>query len=384
MSGKNYIALCHDAIPYSWKYVPDEKYENWLRITRKGLNITDFTASGFPFMLQIEPTNMCNLSCPLCPKGRDELERSNRNMSLKEFKSIIDDMEPYLLFLVLWDWGDPFINPDFPDMIRYASERDIKSVTSTNAHFLYNDAYIENILTSGLSTLIVAIDSLHEEGYRVYRKKGNIHRVITGLKNLLKLKKQLGSKTLINMRMVIMKHNEKELQGMRRLAQELDIDRFSVKTVYPGHISDTTDKEIVPKNPKYRRYKYKKGTYERIRINTHCKRIWQMSNIFSNGDVVPCCYDYNSKLKVGNILEEPFSRIWNSPAYQKLRKRIYYHKDSIDKCRKCTINYKLFRTGWFVEPREFDINSKIFFKNKIRNLLNMTITQRFINSIKGS
>ncbi len=356
--------LFHDAIGYKWENVPDEKYANWREMTwPDGFNTADFTVRGFPYMLQIEPTNICNLSCPLCPAGKkNELDRKRQHMSMKEFKSIIDDMQEYLLFIVLWDWGEPFMNPELPDMIQYASERGIKILTSTNAHFLQDRTYVERILKSGLAALIIAIDSLDDENYVVYRKGGNLARAISGLENLVKLKKQLNSKTLLNFRMVIMKSNEHELPQMRKLAQRLKIDKFTVKTLNPSCGLTSMDNEIIPENPEYRRYVYKSGTYERIRIDVPCTRIWHMSNIFSNGDVVPCCYDYNSEMKVGNVFEKPFTEIWNGPTYRDLRRKIYYEKDSIPKCRECTINFKLSRNGWFVEARDFNIgiNREIF------------------------
>ena len=108
--------------------------------------------------------------------------------------------------------------------------------------------------------------------------------------------------------MVVMKQNEHEVNKIKSLGKYLGVDRFTVKTLNPSCGLTHLDEELLPKNPKYRRYKYRAG--ERIRINPHCRRVWEMSNIFSNGDVVPCCYDYAGELKVGNINEEPFSKIW--------------------------------------------------------------------------
>jgi radical SAM protein with 4Fe4S-binding SPASM domain len=360
MKTENIIRLMHDAIWYRWENVPDTKYANWLKASDEQINSNDYTAHGFPYMLQIEPTNTCNLSCPLCPVSGNRLGRKSQHLSMADFKSIIDDMESYLLFLILWDWGEPFMNQELPHMIQYASDRDIKTVTSTNAHFLSNSAYVEEILKSGLTTLIVAIDSLHEENYTAYRKKGDLGKALDGLRNLLKLKKKLKSKTFVNLRMVIMKYNEHELGDMRNLAKRLKVDYFTVKTVNPSCGASSMDQEILPNNPAFRRYEYIKDTYERVRINTHCTRIWRMSNIFSNGDVVPCCYDYNCEMKVGSIHEKPLSEIWHSSAYRDLRKNIYYNKDSIPKCRDCGVNFKLSKNGWFVESHHF--NTKLLWR----------------------
>ena len=82
--------------------------------------------------------------------------------------------------MVLWDWGEPLMNPELPAMIRYAAERDIKAVTSTNGHFFKHEDYIAELLQSGLSTLIVAVDSVSADTYEVYRQEGDLTEVFTG------------------------------------------------------------------------------------------------------------------------------------------------------------------------------------------------------------
>lgn len=380
------IRFTHDAIAYSWDDVPEEKYHNWVQNTKEVLNTKDYTAWGFPFMLQVEPTSLCNLSCTLCPTGRHELNRPYRHMRLNEFKSLIDDMERYLLFLVLWDWGEPLMNPELPSMIRYASERGIQTVTSTNAHFLNDESYTEELLKSGLTTLIVAVDSILADEYEVYRKNGDLDRVLGGLNKAVSVKKRIGSKTLINVRMVIMRHNEHEIEEIEHMARVSGADVFTVKSLNPSCGMVAQDEELLPTNLRYRRYEYIPNTYERMRTDAICRRIWTMSNIFSNGDVVPCCYDYDSEMKVGNIFETPFTQIWNNSAYRQLRKKIYHEMQTIAKCNHCGINFKLSEHGWFVKasdlksahtPISFSIimptyNRKHCIKNAIDSLLAQT------------
>jgi radical SAM protein with 4Fe4S-binding SPASM domain len=275
-------------------------------------------------------------------------------LKLGEFKSIIDDLNDYLLFLVMWDWGEPFMNPDFPAMMRYASERGIKTVTSTNGQFFSDESYLEDLLTSGLTTLIVAVDSLHEDNYEAYRKGGSLNTALEGLKKVVALKKKLGSMTHINMRMVIMKQNEHELDSLRATARSLGADRFSVKTVNPSCTSPSDDEGSVPENPLYRRYEYATDSYERVRApsDTRCG-VWSMCNVHSNGDIVPCSNDFEGAMKVGNIHTQKISEVWNSPAFRELRKKITCERDSLARCRGCGINFRLSETGWFLESVDF-------------------------------
>lgn len=350
------VLVRHDMVDYVWDELPDEKYDNWLRVRHGPYDFDTYRPNGHPFMLQIEPTSRCNLQCPLCPVGRDELGRPKRDMRLAEFKGIIDDVRRWIMLLVLWDWGEPFANPQLPEMIRYASDADIRTVTSTNAHYLGNDEQVAAMLSSGLSTLIVAIDSIHDAEYRAYRIGGKLERAIAGLKKVVKLKRELGSRTMINLRMVAMRHNEHQVGKLRRMARQLGADRFTVKTLNPSCGSVSMDSELVPLDRKLRRFEYAEKTWERIPVQSACERVITMSNIFSNGDVVPCCYDFDSSMKIGNAFETPFSRIWVSPEYREVRRRIYERRHELPRCQNCHINFQLSKTGWFAESTDLTVS----------------------------
>ena len=346
------ITLRHDMTDYVWENVPAEKYDNWLRMNCRPYDMEGFYPNGHPFMLQVEPTSRCNLACPACPVGRNELGRPKQDMTLDQFKSIIDSQRRWLLFAVLWDWGEPFANPQFPDMIRYATDAGVQTVTSTNAHYLSDRDYVASILSSGLTTLIVAVDSLHDADYRSYRVGGRLDRALKGIETLVDVKRELGSSTLINLRMVVMRPNEKEISNLRRFAREIGVDRFTVKTMNPSCGDVSMDAEMVPLNPKLRRFAYIKGTWNRIPIKNPCDRVMIMSNIFSNGDIVPCCYDYDSSLKVGNAFETSFTDVWMSPEYREVRRRIHEERTTLPRCRNCHINFKLSKSGWFPEATD--------------------------------
>lgn len=348
------ILFEHDTIKYRWESVSDRKYRNyWLRLQPGVINTLDQKAFGQPILLQIEPTNMCNLQCPLCPVAQQTLQREPRHMRLEEFKKIVDDVQDHVLFLILWDWGEPLMNPDLPEMIRYAAERDIRTVTSTNAHFLNDDRRVEEILSSGLSTLIVAIDSTHAEVYQKYRRKGSLEKALSGLHKVIEIKRRIGSQTTINFRMVVMRQNEHEVDKIERLARKIGTDVFTVKTINPACGEVGLDSEFVPKDPRYQRLEYRPGTWERVPVDRDCERPSIMANIFSDGSVVPCCYDFDATMKVGNVFQEPFGKIWNGPAFVEMRKKIFSDRENLLHCTQCLINYRHTPQGLFYRSVDF-------------------------------
>ena len=256
------------------------------------------------------------------PTTRGELERPDRYMSFNEFKQLIDDIGRYLLLAVLWSWGEPFMNRQLPQIIKYATDNGIQTVTSTNCHFLEDDDFVAEVMNSGLSSLIVAVDSTSVHSYSEYRREGNVHSIVKGVKNLVRIKRKTGAKTRINLRMVAMRQNELEIKQTFSFARELGADIFSVKTANPSSGATCLDSQIVPNNPKLRRYAYHPGTFDRVCSTRPCRRIWTITNVHSNGDVVPCCRDFTGDMQLGNIFKEPLSKIWMSDRYSELRKNI--------------------------------------------------------------
>jgi len=124
----------------------------------------------------IEPTNYCNLKCPLCPTGAGLIRREKAAMSFEDFKKILDNLGNQIIHLRLWNWGEPLLNKELPKMIKYAKSKNIYVNTSTNSSFL-NKENVRELTNSGLDHLIVSLDGASEETYSLYRKNGNFkHR----------------------------------------------------------------------------------------------------------------------------------------------------------------------------------------------------------------
>jgi hypothetical protein len=99
-----------DLVPLTFQDLPLKKITNWL-LTESSVVFKPSRPWGFPTILQVEPTSRCNLRCKLCPVGTG-LGRPVGDMDLPMFRRIIDELGEYLLLIMFWDWGEPFLNPD--------------------------------------------------------------------------------------------------------------------------------------------------------------------------------------------------------------------------------------------------------------------------------
>jgi MoaA/NifB/PqqE/SkfB family radical SAM enzyme len=94
---------------------------------------------GFPVSISFEPTTSCNLRCPECPSGLREFSRPTGMLQKDFFRETIDDIYKELLYLTFYFQGEPYLNPDFLEMVKYAHDKGIYTGTSTNAHYLTDE-----------------------------------------------------------------------------------------------------------------------------------------------------------------------------------------------------------------------------------------------------
>src|SRR6185437_3796280 len=127
---------------------------------------------GYPMSISFEPTTSCNLRCPECPSGLRAFTRPTGMLENSFFRQTINDIYKDILYLIFYFQGEPYLNRNFLDMVKYASSKKIYTATSTNAHYL-TDEVAKKTIESGLDRLIISIDGTTQEVYKQYRIGGN-------------------------------------------------------------------------------------------------------------------------------------------------------------------------------------------------------------------
>jgi radical SAM protein with 4Fe4S-binding SPASM domain len=296
---------------------------------------------GLPISLSIEPTTACNLRCPECPSGLRSFTRPTGALDMALFQKIINETQLHLQYLTFYFQGEPYLNPQFLDMVKYATERKIYTSTSTNAHYL-NDENAKKTIESGLDRLIISIDGTSQSVYEQYRVGGQLNKVIEGTKNIVKWKKALKSSTpFIIFQFLVVKPNEHQIQEVQQLADELDIDELVLKTAQINDFKNGSD--LIPDNEKYSRYKKNShGQYEiKNTLDNQCWKMWHSAVITWDGNVVPCCFDKDATYSMGNIQTESFQDIWNNNKYNSFRTNLLKSRSSIDICTNCSEGTKV-------------------------------------------
>ena len=304
-----------------------EKLRNFLIVEEQKRLKTEYV-SGYPYWLTLDPSNLCNLQCPFCPTGQKRDSRTKGVMAYDDFKKIMDELGRYLIHIDFCNWGEPFTNKDIFKMISLAKQYNIDTKIDSNFTLL-SKKDIDKLLESGIDKIIVSIDGLCQETYSKHRVGGDFNKAMSNLQFLLERKKQLSlDRPHITWQFLVFKHNEHEINDVRRLGQELGVDETAITKAFIGY------KDWMPTDQEHCRYNldilqcdasHERETSEYFtRQHSYCNWLWEAIVINPNGSVSPCCTVENEKDDFGNILVYGFKKIWNNEQYRNAR---IYMKD---------------------------------------------------------
>jgi radical SAM protein with 4Fe4S-binding SPASM domain len=343
------LTVTSDGIPYTFENLSYKKILNAC-LTEASTYVKPLRPWGKPINIMIEPSTHCNLKCTLCPITTG-LDRPTGNMDLEIFEKVISDVGDYIFTLMLWDWGEPFVNPNVYDMISIAKRYDINVISSTNGHMFEHKNHAEQLVRSGIDSIIFAIDGIHQDTYSKYRQDGKLDTALNGIRAVVAEKDRLKSKTpFVVFRFIVMDHNEHEIPELKRLAASLRVDALALKTLNAAsqdpyfEVASSKREDytrFVPKDPKYRRFRFGDGGLKSIRRRKNpCRYLWNAPCVHWDGKVVPCTFDPRDKYVLGDVTSHSLTEIWSGKGYREMRKRFRGEWDKIGLCTECTYAYR--------------------------------------------
>lgn len=291
--------------------------------------------AGRPVNVTVEPTNVCNLRCPVCETGSGELGRASRHMTLNEFGTIIGKAGAHINTLMFYFMGEPFLNRDAYRMILAAKKAGIPWVTvCTNGEAVDPG----QLVTSGLDEVSFQIGGMSQGTHAAYRINGDLEHVLRNLKETVRIKRDRRSRLRIVCGFILMRHNEHELASFRHVMSEIGVDEAQivdpcVRTVEQGERYLPSDRSHWYYDPDA--FRAGKLRPRRIPGNT-CPWIYYSLAIQASGDVVPCCRDPKGEFVMGNILSQSLEEIWNGERYRAFRSELRTNQARMKICRLCS------------------------------------------------
>lgn len=304
---------------------------------------------AYPSSIMIELTNHCNIKCITCAREYafgDEMAKGF--MDFEKFKSIIDEIYPYVDAIGLTGLGETFLYKRIDEAVDYIKSKNkgIVISCSINAH-LPKSIEIAEKLINKIDTIQISIDGIGDV-YNEVRKTADYNFF---LKNTLGiLEKAKASNTDIMFNMVVLKENYHQMSDMLKLCNEIGVKYLNIN---PMNIVARTDLDnsyyefYLSKEFKNEYFKTKELAleYPNVELTFYdfespasfkkCRFMWNYFYITWDGFVPPCCAKPFPKEKhFGNVFEQPLIEILNTKNYQDFRQD-WFNDVSPEFCDKC-------------------------------------------------
>lgn len=352
------------------RHVTPRKVLNMARVEWARMRRSDFVG-GFPYVLKIESTNVCNQRCPFClDRDRSKIDADGRGfgkMEFETFKQVIDIMAPTTFRLNMYGSGEPVLYPDVYDFIRYAADKNIGVTISCNLS-AFKPENAEKLVQSGLEHLIVSCHGASPETYDKYNIGGDFWRTQENMKAIVEAKRRLGSKLpFIDWQFLRFSHNQHEIPKARKMAKEIGVNaiRFinpNIPTEHKEEWRPRRDDELADANKGEGKVNASPGVHmsedtaavargEKV-VEDEAKRpkvdvdscSWLYRSIFFNWDagILPCCDGTTEPShdlgRFQGQTREEFATFWNGETYRYLRRMANYKvpRDEMDAKYTCS------------------------------------------------
>jgi radical SAM protein with 4Fe4S-binding SPASM domain len=264
-------------------------------------------------------------------------------MDFALFKKIIDELAEVNASFhhnrVVWlhHFGESLLHPQFDSCIHYAAVKGIRTGLSVNPMML-NEKTALSLLCSGLHILYLSLDGHNDETFFKIRGINNMYDLSRSkMIDFLKLKKESLSNMKIILSMIDFSLNDDSVAAVKEeWESNKEIDGFLLKnyTTWDGAIPEIH--ALAPES-------ITAETRDYSIVN--CSFPWVNMTVTWDGDVVPCCFDYNKKLVLGNALSHTLSYIWNDAPMRGLRHEFITNKVTNALCKNCEMLHSVYAPG---------------------------------------
>jgi len=291
-----------------------------------------------PVLVNIELTNNCPMKCVMCVRTNN-MTRELGFVDFITFKSLIDQYvslspeDARSQDTWLHHFGESLMHPEFGQLISYAVAKGVRACMSINPIML-TPSIADDLLGSGISKLIISLDGHDNDSFQKIRGVKNLYeKSKANLLEFLRKKVELGVQTHIVLSMINFGLNTNSIEQQRAYWESLPgIDEFMAKPIslWSGDAADVN--ELLDERVDNQAL--------RLRYSTPaCNVPWESMCMTWEGDIVPCCFDYDKKYSLGNIKEKTLAEIWNGERMRALRREFITNNVSNALCRNCPILY---------------------------------------------
>ena len=318
--------------------------------------------------IQVEVTSSCNAACSYCPRTVYGRNWQDRFMPLETFERLMPSLRRTSL-AYLQGWGEPFLHPDLPAMIRLAKTAGCKVGTTTNGMLLTGERILQ-VMEAGLDILAFSLAGTTPACNDTARAGTSLSKVLEKM-DLVRQIRESGQRDTpqVHIAYMLLRSGLKDLDGLPRLMADHGVSQavISVLDFEPGI---ALSQEVLAPRTEQARHALadrltalqKAGADLGVTIHTPCfdpngvqgtvcsENIERALFIAADGAVSPCVYanlpvdevgcvrqghalSYR-RMTFGNVIDQPLPVIWRTKAYADFRNSLAAGRP-VEICRDC-------------------------------------------------
>lgn len=304
------VSRSHSGNEYDQDILLNDRSVNWEGADKKALLSKIRSKSDGMLITKLnhpetryEVTDHCNAECIMCPREVHKLGRPHGIMDSDQYKTSIDEVVSLgCKQVVLTGFGEPLVDKRLEEKVEYAKSKGLRTYIISNASLLTRER-ARGLITAGLDELRVSYYGMRKETYEKVMVGLNFDVTMENLSGFLDLRRELGYKRpRLEINWLILPENESDTE----LFQNYWESRADAIEIWkPHNFGDGRD---------YRQ------RYDEVIMKNTCGRPQNGPlQIQWNGEVIPCCYDYNNQIILGNAFQQPVLEILNGDKYRLLR-----------------------------------------------------------------
>jgi len=187
----------------------------------------DFT---YPTQIYVETNTSCNSKCLMCDNWRiqhlnDDLAASIWINALKELKSINRNL------IVCFAGGEVLLKKDIFDIFKFCNENDICFTITTNGKLL-NQNNVKKLFELEPFNINISLDSLNPIIYHEIRGIDSLEQVKANIKFIVKYKKKVKSKTMLNLKTIVCNKNLNEIEEIVKYSHETGFNSITLQPIF--------------------------------------------------------------------------------------------------------------------------------------------------------
>jgi radical SAM protein with 4Fe4S-binding SPASM domain len=333
------IELDCDRLPFRFEKVGWRKLLNWLSL-ETSIYARSVRPWGLPTHIQVEPCNLCNLRCRLCPVT-DGLGVPTGVMDFDLFQALDGPSVRHGPVDAALGMGRTLrASADLRhDRVRrlegyqgdFQLERPSFRGSRTRAQ--------RGPVRAGHADLRAG---RHQPGnYERYRQGGKLETVLNGIRNVVAREAGVGQRGAAHQPSLHRHEVQRARDSPAPAAGPLTgCGCTYTEDTLPGHDCDPAkdaENPFIPANPDYQRFRYSPETGARIRVRENlCKHLWNAPSVRWDGKLVSCGFDIHESRVLGDLTTSAFRDIWYGTAYQDMRREFRHRWDTLPICSRCS------------------------------------------------